>query len=178
MEEIHKSFSKNDMIELIEVFKMDIDYFDITKTKLSKQLLKYINNNETFIPNIEYFINNKKELVDYLSKPNQIKVSTYQKKEIMYIAKNILLYCKQGCFHNTSFIDEYEMIECANYIKFYGDIPTVRRALITLNKNYTDEFEIHISPKIKFELDKKKKMKKQRPIVTFKYGKFTLFEKS
>ena len=69
------------------------------------------------------------------------------------------------------------MIDCANYIKFYGDIPTVRRALITLNKNYTEKFEIHISPKIKFELEKKKKMKKQRPMITFTYGKFLLFPK-
>lgn len=176
MEEIHKSFSKNDMIELIEVFKMDIDYFDISKVKLSKKLLEYINNNETFKPHIEYFINNKDELIDYLSKPNQMKVSTYQKKEIMYIAKNILLYCKQRSFYNTTFIDINELKESANYIKFYGDIPTVRRAVTKLNKmKLFDEIKIDISPKVKYELDKREKLKKVKPIVEFKYGKFTLF---
>jgi hypothetical protein len=176
MEEIHKSFSKNDMIELIEVFRMDIDYFDISKAKLSKKLLQYINDNEIFKPYIEYFINNKDELIDYLSKPNQMKVSTYQKKEIMYIAKNILLYCKQNSFYNTTFVDIHELKESVNYIKFYGDIPTVRRALTKLNSlKLFDEIKIDISPKVKYELDKREKLKKIKPIVQFKYGKFTLF---
>ena len=94
MEEIHKSFSKLDMIELIDVFKIEIDYFDVSKTILSKQLVKYINDTEIFLPSIEFFINDKKELVEYLSKPNQIKVAQFQRKEIMYIAKNVLLYSK------------------------------------------------------------------------------------
>lgn len=172
----HKSFSKNDMIELIEVFQMDIDYFDISKVNLSKQLLKYINGNEIFIPHIEYFINNKEELIDYLSKPNQMKVSTYQKKEIMYIAKNILLFCKQNTLYNTPFGDTLEMIESANYIKYFGDIPTVRRALTILNKKkITDEIKIEISPKVEFEIQKKQKLKNEKPIVEFVTGKFTLF---
>lgn len=176
MEEIHKSFSKNDMIELIEVFKMDIDYFDISKINLSNKLLKYINENEIFTPHIEYFINNKEELIDYLSKPNQMKVSTYQKKEIMFIAKNILVFCKQNTLHNTTFGDTLEMIESANYIKYYGDIPTVRRALKLFNqKKITDEIKIEISPKVEFEIQKKQNLKKEKPIVEFVTGKFTLF---
>ena len=176
MEEIHKSFSKNDMIELIEVFRMDIDYFDISKVKLSKKLLEYINNNETFKPSIEYFINDKDELIEYLSKPNQMKVSTYQKKEIMYIAKNILLYCKQNSFYNTTFVDTHELKEAANYIKYYGDIPTIRRALAKLNSlKLYEEIKTDISPKVKYELDKRNKLKKIKPIVEFKYGNFTLF---
>ena len=59
MEEIHKSFSKNDMIELIEIFKMDIDYFDLSKTKLSSKLLAYIQEHEEFTPKKEYFINSR-----------------------------------------------------------------------------------------------------------------------
>ena len=174
MNKIHSTFSKNDMIELIEVFQIPIDYFDITKAKLSILLLIYINDIEEMKPTIEYFINNKEEFIEYLSKPNQLKVSTYQKKEIMYIAKNILLYCNQDSFHNTTFIDEYEMVESVNYIKFYGDIPTVRRAIQILNERYVEKFEIHISPKVKFDLDKRKKLKKIQPI-TFTKGKFLLF---
>ena len=64
MEELpHKSFSKNDMIELIEIFRMNIDYFDLSKTKLSNKLLAYIQEHEEFTPNKEYFINNKYELI-------------------------------------------------------------------------------------------------------------------
>lgn len=177
MEEIpHKSFSKNDMIELIEVFKMDIDYFDLSKTKLSNKLLGYIQEHEEFTPKKEYFINNKDELIDYLSKPNQLKVSTYQKKEIMYIAKNIILYCNQESFQNTSFNSEYELIQSAEYIKFYGDIPTVRRALKMLNEKKKMNIQINISPKINFELNNKKNLKKKR-MIEFKYGTFILFGK-
>lgn len=175
--EIHKSFSKNDMIELIEIFRMDIDYFDLSKTKLSNKLLAYIQEQQIFTPKKEYFINNKDELVDYLSKPNQLKVSTYQKKEIMYIAKNIILFCRQESFQNTSFNSEYELIESANYIKYYGDIPTVRRALKMLNEKKKLNITINISPKINFELNNKKNLKKERSIIEFKYGTFILFGK-
>jgi len=178
MEELpHKSFSKNDMIELIEIFRMDIDYFDLSKTKLSNKLLAYIQEHEEFTPKKEYFINNKDELIDYLSKPNQLKVSTYQKKEIMYIAKNIILYCRQNSLYNTTFNDDNEMIESAQYIKFYGDIPTVRRALKMLNEKKKLNIPINISPKINFELNNKKNLKKERSIIEFKYGTFILFEK-
>lgn len=177
MEEIHKSFSKNDMIELIEVFKMDIDYFDLSKNKLSSKLLAYIQEHEEFTPKKEYFINNKDELIDYLSKPNQMKVSTYQKKEIMYIAKNIILYCRQNSLYNTTFNDENELIESAQYIKFYGDIPTVRRALKMLNDKNKLDIPITISPKIKFELNNRNKLKREKNIIEFKYGTFILFPK-
>ena len=176
MKEIHKSFSKLDMVEIIDVFKMDIDYFDISKVKLSNKLLEYINNNEIFTPSIEYFINNKKELIEYLSKPNQIKVAQFQRKEIMYIAKNILLYTKHKSFINTCFKTNYELEEQANYIRMFGDIPTVRRAITELNVFYHIKFQLYISPKIKFEISRRNKLKSIRPIVEFKYGKFTLFQ--
>jgi len=38
-----------------------------------------------------------------------------------------------------------------------------------------DKINIDISPKVKYELDKREKLKKVKPIVEFKYGKFTLF---
>jgi hypothetical protein len=171
----HKSFSKNDMIELIEIFRMDIDYFDLSKTKLSSKLVRYIQEHEEFTPKKEYFINNKDELIDYLSKPNQLKVSTYQKKEIMYISKNIILYCRQNSLYNTTFNDENELIESAQYIKFYGDIPTVRRALKMLNEKNKLDIPIIISPKVKFELNNRNKLKKEKNIIEFKYGSFILF---
>ena len=173
--EIHKSFSKNDMIELIEIFRMDIDYFDLSKNKLSSKLLGYIHEHEKFIPKKEYFIKNKDELIDYLSKPNQLKISTYQKKEIMYIAKNIILYCKQGSLYNTIFANENDLKESAGYIKFYGDIPTVRRALHMLNNKNKLDIQITISPKVKFELDNRNKLRNEKSIIEIKYGTFILF---
>ena len=176
MKEINKFFNKLDMIEIIDIFKIDIDYFDISKVKLSKKLLQYINDHETFIPSLDYFINDKKELVEYLSKPNQIKVAQFQRKEIMYIAKNILLYSKHKSFVHTCFKNDYELQEQANYIRMFGDIPTVRRAITELNIYYPTKFELYISPKIKYEISRRNKLKAVRPIVEFKYGKFTLFE--
>ena len=175
MEEIHKSFSKLDMIEIIDVFKIEIDYFDVSKSNLSKQLVKYINNTEEFLPTIEFFINNKNELVEYLSKPNQIKVAQFQRKEIMYIAKNVLLYSKNKSFINTCFKTEYELDIQVRYISMFGDIPTVRRAINELNKMIDTKYNIHISPKINFEIARKEKLKKNNSIIHFKYGKFTLF---
>ena len=175
MEEIHKSFSKLDMIELIDVFKIEIDYFDVSKTILSKQLVKYINDTEIFLPSIEFFINDKKELVEYLSKPNQIKVAQFQRKEIMYIAKNVLLYSKNKSFINTCFKTEYELDIQVKYISMFGDIPTVRRAILELNKVVDNKYHLQISPKIKFEIARKEKLKKSSSIIEFKHGKFTLF---
>tara|TARA_R110000803_G_scaffold1318_1_gene4323 strand:- start:1566 stop:2099 length:534 start_codon:yes stop_codon:yes gene_type:complete len=177
MEEIHKSFSKLDMIEIIDVFKIPLDYFDVSKTNLSKQLVKYINDTEIFSPSIEFFINDKKTLVEYLSKPNQIKVAQFQRKEIMYIAKNVLLYSKNKSFTNTCFKTEYELDTQVKYISMFGDIPTVRRAITELNKIIDTTYDIDISPKIKFEIARKEKLKKCNSIIEFKYGKFTLFLK-
>ena len=166
-ESIHNSHSKKTLCEIIEIFNLNIvDYKKLNKQQLSKKILYGLSVVEV-IPedNDFYFIKNKIELIDYLINPDSSKTLTVkQKEEVMELAKYIIMYCKNGYYLSHSpFIDFDEMVEKAIYISNYGDIPSVRKAVDSLNKDVKliNKIKLIMSSKCKKKLQRKKRLKQK-----------------
>lgn len=140
---IHKSFSVSELIDIVEIFEMDIpDYQDFYKKGLIFYIELYIQNHRPINFDNEYFdFKNHFDLVNYLNQPNtKFKLSIQKKKEINATAKKILNYCKD--YRNDNF--EY-YFRLAKSISTYGDLPSVRKSIIAINryanKPYTIKYE-------------------------------------
>tara|TARA_R110001606_G_scaffold95055_1_gene210564 strand:+ start:115 stop:669 length:555 start_codon:yes stop_codon:yes gene_type:complete len=164
MEKIHTSHSKSELCEICEIFNINIaDHKKINKTNLAKQLLYQLSIiDEIKEDNDYYFVKNKKELMDYLVNPDSSKTLTVkQKEEVMELAKYIIMYCKNGFYLSHSpFLDYDDMIEKANHIAGYGDIPSVRKAIEGLNGDtkLTKKIEILMSSRCKKKMERKKRL--------------------
>lgn len=162
---INKSFSKGDMLDIIHRFNIDIpncNTFD--KLKLSITLWSYINNAKEIIADNEiYMINNKEELLEFLSNQNPDKIlSVKEKKKIMTFCKEVVVYCNNGYNLDCSIFNSTEEIFIPmNDIAKHGDIPSVRRAIRLLNKDpkLKDNIKPILSNKMKREIEKKKNKK-------------------
>lgn len=158
---IHSTHTKKDLIEIIEVFEFDIeDYQDYSKSELSKTLWEYIENINSIQPDCSYFyIENVEQLKDFLTSPNQSRISIKEKNAMIDKAKDILFYCKNGYLLSYSvFVSVDELREEADKLSFYGNIPTINRALTLLNKDkkINPKIDIIQSGKVKIKLRKKK----------------------
>lgn len=156
----HKSHSKKDLIEVIELFNLNIDNYDeLNKKELIKEIELHINEiDHSFIPNYDILpLNNKEELIDYLAQPNENKMITIKdKNKLMLKAKKILCYCKNGYDLDRSFFNTLgHLLDEANDVARHGQIPTCRRAIRELNKDskITHKIQIILPPKVKRELD-------------------------
>jgi len=161
--EIHPTHTKKDMIEIIEIFDFTEaieDYHDLSKNELSFKLSQVINNASDINPDAEYFIiENIEQLKSFLTSPNQSRISIKDKNKMIDIAKDIIFYCKNGYLLSVSvFTSVDELRYYAEEISFYGNIPTISRALILLNKDKKIKPKIDIvqSGKIKIKLRKRK----------------------
>ena len=167
MDIIHTSHSKKELTEIIEVFDIKVvDYKNINKKQLSKQILYQLSIvDEIKQDNDFFFISNKKELVDYLVNPDSSKVlSVKEKDSVMELAKYIIMYCKNGYYLSYSpFIDYDEMIVKAKHIANYGDIPSVRKAIDLLNEDIKLKIKIDIimSSRMKKKIERKKRVKQK-----------------
>lgn len=140
---IHKTFSVSELIDIVEIFEMDIpDYKDFYKEGLIFYIELYIQKHRPINFNNGYFnFKNYFDLVNYLNQPNdKFKLSIEKKKEINDNAKKILKYCKE--YRNDNFS---EIFNLASSISSYGDLPSVRKAIIAINryanKPYTIKYE-------------------------------------
>jgi len=178
---INKSFSKGDMLDIIHRFNIDIpncNTFD--KLKLSICLWSYIKNAEEIIPDTEvYMINNKDELLHYLSNQNPDKLlSVKEKNKLMNFCKEVIIYCNNGYNLDRSIFNLFEEI----YIPLkdmskYGDIPSVRRAIRLLNNDPAVKEKIIpvISNKMKKQIEvKKKKKTKTYYTLIYKQGNYLI----
>ena len=139
---IHKSFSVSELIDIVEIFEMDIpDYKDFYKKGLIFYMELYIQNHRPINFNNQYFnFNNHFDLVNYLNQPNnKLKLSIEKKKEINDNAKKILKYCKQ--YKNDNF--EY-YFKLAESISTYGDLPSVRKSIIAINRYSNKPYKIEL----------------------------------
>ena len=140
---IHKSFSVSELIDIVEIFEMDIpDYDDFYKKGLIFYIELYLQNNKYVNFDNEYFnFTTYYELVNYLHEPNtKYKISIERKKEINIIAKDILKYCKE---YRTDNYQHY--FDLAESLSIYGDLCSVRKAINGINryanKPYTIKYE-------------------------------------
>ena len=106
----------------------------VVKIELSALIVHCLNNLISIEPCEEFFICNLIDLKLYLNTHNPNKMlSVKEKKDIIQICKKIKNYCKKGIHFNNHYCDIEDVYKDANYIKHYGDIPSVRKCLRDLN---------------------------------------------
>ena len=161
---IHKSHSKTDLIEIINdldipiVFSHQDNKADIHR-KFKQCDFKKWKPKSNF-----HNISNVDALLVYLENQNPKKsLSIKEKQQVMILCKQIINYCK--CNYDitvTKYNNMRELIDDMDYIKQFGDIPSVRRCcrLINLDPKIKTEFVPLISPQVQKNLDEKKTIKK------------------
>ncbi len=158
---IHKSHSKNDLIDLINYLGLPIVFSHQDNKKNIQDKIK-LSMKEDFTIKDNYFkIETKDQLIVYLEKQNPKKLlTTKEKNDVMNIAKFIINYCKAGYDINCSkYNDIKEIIDDMDYIKQFGDIPSVRRCCKLLKNDMKLQgitFKPYISPQVQKNLDDKK----------------------
>ena len=177
----HKSHSRNDLINIIQLFKLPIeDITDYNKKEIITQLIDVMKTLVSIEPDPVYYnINNVDELKEYLIKPNQKKcLSVKDKNEITNTAKLIINYCKNGYCLELSYYHSLDTIyKEARRISQWGDFPVIRRMCKLLNQNPNSNEKIYpvISKLVQKELDQKKLANtKVINTITIKRGKFVV----
>tara|TARA_R110000744_G_scaffold46268_1_gene102447 strand:- start:554 stop:1102 length:549 start_codon:yes stop_codon:yes gene_type:complete len=181
---INKSFSKGDMLDIIRQFNLDIpNSNNMDKLKLSITLWSYVNNLKDIEPDRDiYLIENKEELLKYLSEHNPDKLlSVKEKGKLMNFCKEVIVYCNNGYNIEYSSFNTIEEIHIpTSDIAIHGDIPSVRRAIRLLNEDpkLKEKIEPIISNKMKkqIELKKNKKSKYYYGLITKKGNYVVTFD--
>ena len=180
---IHKSHSKLDLLEIINDLDLKIVHsHQDNKKDIQEKLKKFCEKEEDFFfkkQNI-YHIKNYYDLKFYLITPNpKKKISIKEKKTVMFIAKNIINYCLHGKVLEWSpyYKDHQHIQDDLDYIKQFGDIPSVRRACHLMNLTLTPEnhYIPLISPQVQAKMIIKKSHKwEMKPQFNYNMGTFKL----
>ena len=161
---INKSHSKNDLIDLINTLDLKVVFSHCdNKASLQSKILELLQNKELQKPfKVENFykIKTYTDLRMYLKQKNPKKsLSVKEKSDIMAICKHIISHCNVGYNLDlgTHYKTKQEIIDDMNYIKQFGDIPSVRRACRLINKyeKTEEQFVPIISPQIQKKLQEK-----------------------
>ncbi len=157
---VHISFSKKDLIKIIEDNNLNINT-KLNRHELCKILIENLDSNKLY----------------YLLEPNtNKKITIDQKNEIILIGKKIKSYVKSGLDNSKDTYNNTDDAICDGiYIAQYGDISSVRKAINLLNQALDINIELTISEKVKNELLEKEKIKKnQTPRLQIKHGKYVV----
>ena len=178
---IHTSHSRKELIQIIQQFKIDIpNCNDLPKKEIQILLSNKLLEIDEIKEEDEYFfVKDKNELIEYLSKPNQSKILTIKEKDdVMTTAKKIISYCKNSYFLTPYNYETFEdLLKEAEYIAKFGDIPSCRRAINMLNQDpkLDHKIDIVLSKRVKKELEKKEQLKLNSiPRAVIKKGHFVI----
>jgi len=178
---IHTSHSRKELIQVIQQFKIDIpNCNDLPKKEIQILLSNKLLEIDEIKEEDEYFfVKDKNELIEYLSKPNQSKILTIKEKDdVMTTAKKIISYCKNSYFLTPYNYETFEdLLKEAEYIAKFGDIPSCRRAINMLNQDpkLDHKIDIVLSKRVKKELEKKEQLKLNSiPRAVIKKGHFVI----
>jgi len=127
------------MCEIIEVFQIYQveDYRDKDKKSLAINLWKVLTSMEYVKSDSDnFFVEDIFDLREFLRKPNGRQITCNAVRvEVADRVKNVIFYCKECayliCASNYQCMDDVGAD--ANFIKNYGDLPSVRRALRMYN---------------------------------------------
>lgn len=158
---IHKSHSKTDIIELINNLDLKVVFsHQDNKKDIQNKLVELLCTPITIKPNF-YNIENKDGLIHFLSNINPKKtLSIKEKNNVMILCKHIIQYCKNNYdLEHSKYNTLKELQDDMDYVKQFGDIPSVRRCCRLINndpKFSGCKFTPLISPQAQKELDDKK----------------------
>ena len=97
MSKIDKSFTKKDLLELIELYDMDIDdSFNLPKSNLQNEIISFLKYNEISQHDEYPEILTSEDLISYLEvvKPNT-GLNYKEKQEMIHTAKKLIHYSSQ-----------------------------------------------------------------------------------
>tara|TARA_R110000765_G_scaffold298585_1_gene393658 strand:+ start:106 stop:660 length:555 start_codon:yes stop_codon:yes gene_type:complete len=139
---IHKSHTKKDLIEIIDIFGFtDVcdNYKELNKDALIQLLDIHLRTIMEIKPNKNYFdFEGISDLQEYLRLPSPKQILTIKERDnIIDKCRKIIFYCYIAayCIGPTTYATHEEIMEDALVIKKYGDIPTCRRALKLLKND-------------------------------------------
>jgi len=166
MSKIDKSFTKKDLLELIELYDMDIDdSFNLPKSNLQNEIISFLKYNEISQQDEYPQILTSEDLISYLEvmKPNT-GLNYKEKQEMIHTAKKLIHYCRASyCLSLTDYQSIDEIYEDGLKIAKHCDIPTCRRAVNELNNDnkIRNKLDLKISNKVKESLEKKAQQKQE-----------------
>ena len=179
---IHKTFTKKDLIEIIQAYDIPIeDPKQYNKNDLSMNLTEMLITQDfeiNFSPDYPDFFKNE-DLIEYLSLPKSNEELNYQEKsEMIQKAKKLINYARNGYMLSfTEYISHDDLYQDGIIVANHCDIPTCRRAIDELNKDpkIRNKIEKQITPKVKKKLDQKKINKEElQPRFKFRRGHYEL----
>tara|TARA_R110000851_G_scaffold80680_2_gene177388 strand:- start:40 stop:612 length:573 start_codon:yes stop_codon:yes gene_type:complete len=171
---IHKSHSRKDLIDIIDIYELDFDllenYREETKDYLLTNLWIMLQNKDVFFtPKQDTFLffENIDDIKSYLarSSPNK-QITDKTLLDINKRVKSIIYYCTK-CSYEPQFANYdslNDIIRDAEFICIYGNLPAVRRAikLLNLDSKIKDKFHVSMSQKTKKSLDEKERIKRSQ----------------
>ena len=184
---IHSSHSRKDLLDIIDIYKLGFDelltYKLQTKQELLKNLWIVIQKKDIILSPLDdtfFFFDNVNDIKSYLMNKSPNKLITDKTLlEITKKVKQINYYCLK-CSYEVEFSNYNTLNDIffdANYIRFYGNIPSVRRSikLLNLDSKLNDKFEIIMSNKVKKTIEEKERIKRSlNPTYCKKVGSFTV----
>ena len=179
---IHKTFTKKDLIEIIQAYDIPIDDpKQYNKNDLSITLTELLITEDfqiDFSPDYPDFFKNE-DLIEYLSLPKSNEDLNYQEKsEMIQKAKKLITYARNGYMLSfTEYLSHDDLYQDGIIVANHCDIPTCRRAVDELNKDpkIRNKIEKQITPKVKKKLDQKKINKEElQPRFKFRRGIYEL----
>lgn len=180
---IHKSFSKKDLLKIIDEFNITIGVGEQhMKSVVANTLWDILlNMNYLEIPkDNKYLIKDLYELRKYLKNQNPRKpFSVKDREKHIMIAKKITHYCHHGFSIDESLYTELKYIyDDADKIAPYGDIPIVRKAIKLLMNDPKKLYKVTpiISSHVQHDIDIKRSLNKKSCIMRchVKRGKFII----
>ncbi len=163
---IHPSHSRKDLIEVCEVFNIELeDLYDLPKISLVSLLEAELERIDEIEPEYEYyFVDDMEGLKRYLSEPNQTKNITIATKEkVIKDSRRIVAYCQSGYEIFPHFQSKEEVYECAKIVAQHCDISTCRRAIKLINEDRSmpNKIEAVISNRVRKQLERREIVKKR-----------------
>ncbi len=163
---IHKSWSKNELCKMIDLLGLDISNpKQYKKIDCAGIMVHHINTLDSIEPSLHLPFNNVVELKHCLINPNPNKLlSIKEKNNVIHTCKKIKHFCRNN--YDIS-LSEYknidELYRDADYVKKFGAIPSVRKAIKELNEypHKPREIVVDIPLHVKKELEIKAKLKKK-----------------
>ena len=160
---IHKSFTKKDLIDIIQTYDIPIDDpRQYNKAELSLSLTEILVSESyeiTFSADYPDFYTNS-HLYEYLALPKSNEELNYKEKtEIIQKAKRLINYSRNGYLISfTDYLSIDEIYQDGVIVANHCDIPTCRRAIDELNNDQKirNKIEKKLSPKVKKILEQKK----------------------
>lgn len=179
---IDKSFTKKDLIDIIQSYDIPIDDpKQYSKNELSITLTEILVNEDYQINySFDYpeFYKNE-DLIQYLSVPKSNEELNYKEKsEMIQKAKKLINYSRNGYMLSfTDYLSHDAIYQDGIIVANHCDVPTCRRAIDELNKDpkIRNKIEKQISPKIMKTLQQKKINKDElNPRFKFRRGHYII----